>query len=137
MPKLQQSPKVTTKVTTKQTVSIAPKTLVKLREALAGYPDLKRKADYTKVEMSNARNKVLEIGLEDIDANNFEVDGFQISLVTDAETTSLDQDALKKLLLTKTKLSMKDIDALFERCTKKKPTAAYARITPPRVKGEE
>lgn len=131
MAKLQQSQRITTKVTTKQTVTVTPKTLIRLREALAGYPDLRRKADYTKVEMSKARNKVLEIGLEDIDANNFEVDGFKIALITDAETSKLDNVKLKKLLLTKTKLSMKELDALFEKATTVKPTAAYAKITPP------
>lgn len=132
MPKLQQSPKVTTTVTTRQTVTLAPKTLVKLREALSGYQDLKRKADYTKAEMSMTRNKVLNIGLEDIDANNFEVDGFQIALVTDAETDKLDQDKLKKLLLAATNLSLEKLDALFARATKTTPTAAYAKITVPK-----
>lgn len=131
VPKLSQTSKITTvqKVTTQ--VTIAPKVLTKLRTALAGYPELKRKMDYAKVEMSMARNSVLAIGLEDLDGNNFEVDGFKIALVTDAETKKLDQDGLKKLLLSKTKLSLKELDDLFKRCTKITPTAAYAKISPP------
>lgn len=131
MPKLMPSPKVTTKQTVVTSVTIAPKTLAKLRTELAGYPDLKRKHDYTKTEMAKTRNNVLQIGLEDLDGNNFEVDGFKIALVTDAESKKLDQDKLKKLLLAKTKLSIKDLDDLFERSTKKTPTAAYSKITPP------
>lgn len=81
--------------------------------------------------MDVAREGVFSLGLEHVAEDKFEVDGFKIALVTDAETKKLDQEKLKKLIMAKTSISLEEINKWFERCTKKTPTKPHAKITPP------
>lgn len=124
-------PKITTKQTVTTEVTLKPRVQAEILTHCKTYQTelARRKAADTMMDVQ--REAVLQLGLEHVEGNKFEVDGFKIALVTDAETSKLDKDRLKKLLMAKTKLSLADLDALFERSTKKTPTKPYSKITPP------
>ncbi len=124
--------KVTTKQVVETTVQLAPRVLAKLREELKEYPRYKAMEEEGKTGQALARNNVFDIALEDIDADSFNVDGFQIAMVTDAETSRLDQEKLKKLLMAKTGMSLKVIEDWFDRCTGRTPTKPHVRIVCPK-----
>lgn len=124
-------PKIKATQTTETQVNLQTKVQAQILGHCKTYQTELGRRNAADLLMDVQREAVLQLGLEHVDSDKFEVDGFKIALVTDAETSKLDKDKLKKLLLAKTKLSLAELDVLFERATKKTPTKPYSKITPP------
>lgn len=124
-------PKVTAKQTVTTEVTIKPTVKAKILAWCRAYQGDAAWKKSSSARMDEAREAVLNIGLEHINESKFEVDGYKIALVTDAETSKLDQIKLMKLIMSKTDFSLEVIQDWFDRCTKRTPTKPYSKITCP------
>jgi hypothetical protein len=126
--------KITTTTVTKNEVRIQPKTQRKLLAELRAYGSIAAEAKSLKVSMDGHRARVLEIGNEEVGEAKFEIEGYKVALVNDAEDRRLDKQKLIKFLVSDGHYSVKSAETLLERATTCKSKKAYAKITAP---GEE
>ena len=126
--------KLTTTVTTKTEVTIAPRTQRKLLNELRNYGSLAVEQKALKGAMDGHRESVLAIALAEVDADKFEVEGYKVAIVKGAKNRRFNSEKLIKRLVRDGHYSVKSAQAMIEDCTDEIPKKDHARITSP---GEE
>lgn len=124
-------PKVTTTVTTREEVRIAPKIQRKLLVELQSYGTLAAESKAIKGAMDGHRSKVLAIADAEVGEKKFEIEGYKVAVVSDAEDRRLDRIKLVKLLISDGHYSSTSAEDLLDRATTRKAKKAYAKITAP------
>jgi hypothetical protein len=124
-------PKVTTTVTTREEVRIAPKLQRKLLVELQSYGELAMERKGITKSMDGHRAKVLAIADAEVGEKKFEIEGYKVAVVNDAEDRRLDRIKLVKLLISDGHYSSTSAEDLLDRATTRKAKKAYVKITAP------
>ena len=90
---------ITTTVTTKQEVTIAPKVARKLLTELNGYAAVSAEIKALSEAKTNHSAAVLALADEGVDGEKFELGGFKVAVVKGARDRRLDKEALIKRLV--------------------------------------
>jgi hypothetical protein len=118
-------------VTTTQQATIAPKILKQLRSNLHGYGAIQKEMKGLDAAKKGHSDAVLQLSLEGVDGDKYEIEGYKVAVVKGARDRRLDKDALIKRLVGDGKYSMKAALALIDDCTSDKPKKDHVRITVP------
>lgn len=129
--------KVTTTVTTQTIVKIQPKVQRKLLVELQSYGELAVENKAIKHAMDGHRAKVLAIGRAEVGEKKFEIEGYKVAMVTDAEDRKLDRVKIIKFLVSDGHYSTESAEDLLDRATTRKPKKAYVKITAPGERDED
>lgn len=129
-------PTMTVKTVETVQVKIKPTVRRKLLGELRAYGELSSQAKVLKHAMEGHRNNILEIGLE-TGEKKFELDGYKVALVTDAEDRRLDKVKLMKALVASGHYSVSSAQALLDAATTSKLKKAYAKVTVPGENDDE
>jgi hypothetical protein len=130
-------PRATTTVTTTQEVTIAPKVQRKLLTELHGYNAIVSEWKALKEGKEGHSAKVLELSLEGVDGEKYELEGFKVAVVKGAKNRKLNTSKLIKRMVKDGTYSMKAAQALLEDCTDESPKKDHVRITCPGEKDDE
>ncbi len=117
--------------TTTQTVKLAPRVERQLLTELNGYAAIAAEMKGLDSAKKGHSSKVLELALENIDADKFEVGGHKVAVVKGAKNRKLNVEKLLKRFLKDGSYSMKAGKALIEDCTDESPKKDHVRITVP------
>lgn len=115
---LRQTTKAT--VTETRTVTIKPKTLLKLRTELKEYAGLKKKLDAIQSQIDNKKASIGELR-ESTGEDKLSIDGFSLALV----------QPVRKVLNHEKLIAAGCAVAWIEAATENRPTTPYERITCP------
>lgn len=129
--------RVNATVTTTQEVTIAPKVQRKLLTELHGYNAVASEMKALKGSKEGHSASVLQLSLEGVDGDKYELEGFKVAVVKGAKNRRLNTSKLIKRMVKDGTYSMKAAQALIEDCTDETPKKDHVRITCPGESNDE
>lgn len=118
-------------VTTTQQARISPKVERKLLTELRGYGSIATEMKALEGAKRGHSGAVLQLALEGVDGDRFELEGYKVAVVKGAKNRKLSTDKLIKRLVKDGKYSVKAAQAVLEDCTEDVPKKDHVRISVP------